>query len=195
MKISIKLLFTCFILIGLVFNMHFGCKREKETVSETNIRNTDWIIIDENYSPRNVIEEFIKRESAEQDSFPVSIKNYGKDPTILKNFSGRRFAKPTEGAIKLFYKDMIDWIIIDLKYKTKTEREVLRTVLYIQTGDGDWIVGDSGSLGKQKQWFLMKKILLLSILAVFLPLSILTNIDTEKNPAIKIKSGLEFMYL
>lgn len=105
----------------------------------------EWVTIDESYTPRNYIEEFIKTDSEEKGIFPVSIRNYGQDPSILRRFRGTHFAKPNEAALNMAYPDLEDWMLIDIKYKNERDQEVQRTVLYVQIG-GHWRVGDSGRL-------------------------------------------------
>jgi hypothetical protein len=106
-----------------------------------------WVEIDENYTPQNYVEEFIKSDSEQKGIFPVSIRNYGKDAAILRRFRGTNFAKPNEAALKLAFPDIEDWMLIDIKYKNEKGQEVLRTVLYVQV-EGNWRVGDSGTLLK-----------------------------------------------
>jgi len=106
-----------------------------------------WIQIDENYTPQNYVEEFIKNDSEQKGIFPVNIRNYGRDNSILRRFRGTNFAKPNEAALKMAFPDLEDWMLIDIKYKNERDQEVLRTVLYVQV-EGNWRVGDSGTLLK-----------------------------------------------
>ena len=134
-----------FILIGLVGAAFIvgtsGCKRGAQA------DDYEWITIDESYTPKNYVEEFIKKDSEEKGIFPVSIKNYGKETSILRRFRGTNFAKPNEAALNMAFPDLEDWMLIDIKYKNEKDKEVLRTVLYVQV-EGNWRVGDSGSLLK-----------------------------------------------
>jgi hypothetical protein len=106
-----------------------------------------WITIDEYYTPQNYVEEFIKNDCEQKGLFPVNIRNYGKDASILRRFRGTNFAKSNEAALKMAFPDLEDWMLIDIKYKNEKNQEVLRTVLYVLT-DGNWRVGDSGALLK-----------------------------------------------
>ncbi len=120
----------------------------------------EWVTIDENYAPKNPVEEFIKNDAAVRDSFPIQIKNYGNDPKILKRFKGTRFAQPTKNILGMFFKDLEDWMIVDLKWTVKSERkgepeeqkeeprkvlEAKRTMLYVYA-EGKWTVADNGTL-------------------------------------------------
>ena len=105
----------------------------------------EWITVDEYFTPRNFVEEFIKNDSAEKGLFPVQIKNYGKNPSILKRFRGTQFAQPTQAQLNMMYRGLEDWMLVDLKFKSKEDKEIVRTILYIQL-DGNWRVGDSGKL-------------------------------------------------
>lgn len=105
----------------------------------------EWTSIDENYVPKNYVEEFIKNDSEQKGIFPVSIRNYGKDASVLRRFRGANFARPNEAALNMAFPGLDDWMLIDIKYKNDKDQEVLRTVLYVEVG-GNWRVGDSGSL-------------------------------------------------
>lgn len=124
---------------AVLFSGPAGCRKE------TTADDYEWVTIDESYTPRNYIEEFIKTDSEEKGIFPVSIRNYGRDPSILRRFRGSQFAKPNEAALNMAYPALDDWMLVDIKYKNEREQEVQRTVLYIQV-DGSWRVGDSGRL-------------------------------------------------
>ncbi len=107
----------------------------------------EWTMIDERYTPANVVEEFIKSDAEQKGIFPVYIRKYGQDPDILKRFRGTNFARPTEAALNLAFRGLQDWLLIDLKYKTENGKDVQRTMLYVEIG-GSWRVGDSGTLLK-----------------------------------------------
>jgi hypothetical protein len=135
-------IFIIILLVGAAFIAgSSGCKRGAKA------DDYEWITIDENYVPKNYVEEFIKNDSEQKGIFPVSIKNYGKDISILRRFRGTNFAKPNEAALNIAFPDLEDWMLIDIKYKNEKDKEVLRTVLYLQV-EGNWRVGDSGSLLK-----------------------------------------------
>lgn len=105
----------------------------------------EWITIDEYYYPQDFIEEFIKNDASEKGMLPVLIRNYERDAKKLRKFRGKNFAGPTETQIKLKYRDLEDWQLIDLKFTNEDGREVQRTILYVQER-GEWKVGDSGNL-------------------------------------------------
>ncbi len=104
-----------------------------------------WITIDEAFQPSNAVEEFIQTDARNRGALPVYIKAYGHDAKVLKKFRGRQFAQPTENVLALFFKGMDDWMIVDIKFKTENEREIVRTMLYVFV-DKQWRVGDSGTL-------------------------------------------------
>ena len=107
----------------------------------------DWTVIDEYYTPRDLVEEYIKNDAETRDIFPVSIINYGDDESVLRRFRGSRFAAPTEAQLRMMFKGMEEWKLIDIKYQDDKEREVKRTVLYVYM-NGAWSVGDGGQLAK-----------------------------------------------
>jgi len=106
-----------------------------------------WLTVDENYQPQNAVEEFLKAEAAQQGMLPEYLKDYGRNVKILGRFRGTKLAGANEAVLEMTFPGLQDWKIIDLKYKTAKEREVLRTMLYVEVG-GQWKVGDSGRLMK-----------------------------------------------
>ena len=106
-----------------------------------------WTTVDAAYVPKNPVEEFIKNDADVRGALPVAIRNYGRDAKVLKKFKGRQFARPTENVLALFFKGLDDWMLVDIKYKTETEREAQRTVLYV-FADKQWKVADTGTLLK-----------------------------------------------
>jgi len=135
-------IFIVVLLVGVAFIAGAsGCRKGSQA------DDYQWITIDESYTPQNFVEEFIKNDSEQKEIFPVNIRNYGKDISILRRFRGTNFAKPNEAALNMAYPDLEDWMLIAIKYKNEKGQEVLRTVLYIQV-EGSWRVGDSGSLLK-----------------------------------------------
>jgi hypothetical protein len=128
-------------LASMVFVAATGCKKGIQAEDHA------WVTIDENYVPQNYIEEFIKNDSEQKGLFPVYIKNYAKDKSILGRFRGANFAKPNEARLNMAFSGLEDWMLVDIKYNNEKNQEVLRTVLYVQI-EGTWRVGDSGSLLK-----------------------------------------------
>jgi hypothetical protein len=107
----------------------------------------EWTTMDENYTPKDSVEEYILNDAEARGTLPVSIINYGDDESVLRRFRGSRFAGPTEAQLKMMFKGMEDWKLIDIKYKDDKDREIIRTVLYIYI-NGEWSVGDGGQLTK-----------------------------------------------
>jgi hypothetical protein len=106
-----------------------------------------WVTVDENYQPANSIEAFIKADAAGKRLLPVYLRNYGRNVSVLKRFRGAHFAKANEAVLEMAYRGMRDWMLVDLKYKNEKEREVQRTILYVEIG-GQWTVADGGNLMK-----------------------------------------------
>jgi len=107
----------------------------------------EWVTIDQNYTPKNYIEEYIKNDSEAKGFFPVYMRNFGRDTSVLNKFKGSNFAGPNEAVLNMTYKGMEDWMLVEIKYKNEKGREVRRTILYVMFG-GTWRVGDSGTLMK-----------------------------------------------
>jgi len=113
--------------------------------SEAGEGDYEWTTMDEYYAPRDLVEDFILKDAAAKDILPVSIRNYGNDKSVLKRFRGSRFAGPTEAQLKMMFKGLEDWKLVDIKYVNEKDREIQRTVLYVSL-HGEWRVGDSGKL-------------------------------------------------
>jgi hypothetical protein len=146
MNKTVRYLIYFLIFGALVVAGYFGYKALKGSV-ESAASSYHWVTIDENYAPQNAVEEFIKNDAAVRGAFPVEIKNYGHNAKILKKFKSRQFAMPSENVLNMFFKNLDDWMLVDIKYKNKKNQEVQRTVLYI-FANKQWTVGDSGSLLK-----------------------------------------------
>jgi len=106
-----------------------------------------WVTVDESYQPRNAVEEFIKADAAARHLFPVYIKDYGRNAEVLKRFRGTGVARANEAVLDMAFRGLQDWMLVDLRYKNEKEREVQRTMLYVEIGS-QWKVGDNGSLMK-----------------------------------------------
>jgi len=131
----------------IVIAGYFAYKTILRGKSSSKPEDFEWVAIDENYAPQNYIEEFIKNDAAQKGIFPVYIRSYGRDAGVLKRFLGTNFARPTEAQLNMMYKGLEDWMLLDLKYEDEKDREVQRTLLYVQF-KGAWQVGDSGKLLK-----------------------------------------------
>jgi hypothetical protein len=106
-----------------------------------------WVTVDENYRPANAVEEFVKADARQKGLLPVQLRNFGRNTAVLKKFRGSRFAGANEAVLEMAYRGLQDWMIIDLRYKDEKQREINRTMLYVQMA-GQWTVGDSGRLMK-----------------------------------------------
>ena len=105
----------------------------------------DWVMMDESYIPKNDVETFIKTDAENRGALPLYIRNHGSDKQALSLFKGRQYAGPSPNALEMLNQGLDDWMLVDIKYKTENEREVIRTVLYLSIR-GVWKVGDSGTL-------------------------------------------------
>lgn len=106
-----------------------------------------WLTVDESYQPRNAVEEFLKADAAQKGLLPVYIKNYGRNADVLKRFRGTNIAGANEAVLDMAFRGLQDWMLVDLRYKNEKERDVQRTMLYVEIG-GQWKVGDNGRLMK-----------------------------------------------
>ena len=106
-----------------------------------------WVTVDASYQPLNPVEEFLKADAARQGLLPAYIKDYGRNAKVLKKFRGTKLAGANEAVLEVTFPGVQDWMLVDLRYKTDKDRDVQRTMLYVQVG-GQWKVGDSGRLMK-----------------------------------------------
>jgi len=137
---SLLVVFCLFFIFGSP-----GCNKNIQSEEGGESMAAEWVTIDEFYIPLDYIEEFIKADSEEKGLLPVQIKNYGSNTDVLRKFKGTNFAGPTEAQLNMMYDGLGEWKIIDIKYKNEKDREIQRTILYVYV-NGDWMVGDSGSL-------------------------------------------------
>ena len=143
----VKILLIFLIVDVVVIGGYFGYRAlagKKETAPSAAY---DWIQIDESYHPKDYIEEFIKNDAQEKGSLPVLLKNYGRDTKVLKKFRGKNFAGAGESQLKLQYRDLADWQLIEIKFTAESGRETQRAVLYVQE-NGQWKVGDKGIISQ-----------------------------------------------
>lgn len=104
-----------------------------------------WVTMDEAYVPKNDVETFIKKDAENRGAFPVHIRSYGSEAKILGMFKGKRYAKPGVKTLEMLNQGLDGWMIVDIRYQSENEREVIRTVLYLLV-KGVWVVGDTGTL-------------------------------------------------
>jgi hypothetical protein len=130
---------------ALVAGAYFGYRALSKGGGAASLEDVPWVTVDEAYQPANEVEAFIKTDAENRGALPVYIRNFGADEKVLKRFRGRELAKPTENVLNLFFKGMADWMVVDIKYKSENDRDVVRTVLYVLQNK-QWRVGDSGSL-------------------------------------------------
>jgi hypothetical protein len=100
-----------------------------------------WTKIDQDYKAKHPVEKYIKEGAESRNEFPVFIKNYGKDPSMLKKFEGSYFTYPTEEMVNSKYGE--EWIIMDIKYKRKDGKEIYRRFLCAKSKNG-WFPADFG---------------------------------------------------
>ena len=130
------------LLVGYFLYTSFFLKAKPKYAQEY-----DWIVIDEYYTPRDLVEDFIKQDAIAKGNLPVNIINYGDDQSVLRRFRGKRFASPSEAQLRMMFNGLEEWKLVDIQYKTEKEQEIQRTVLYVYL-NGEWSVGDSGELTK-----------------------------------------------
>jgi hypothetical protein len=131
------------LLVGYFLYTSFFLKAKPKYAQEF-----EWTVIDEYYTPQDLVEDFIKQDAIARNNLPINIINYGDDRSVLRRFRGKRFAGPSEAQLSMMFSGMEEWKLVEIMYKTEKDQEVKRTVLYIYV-NGEWIVGDSGELSKR----------------------------------------------
>ncbi len=139
----VKILIIFLVADIVVIGGYFGFKALSGGGKDSPASTYEWQRIDENYSPQDYIEEFIKSDAEERGMLPVLLRNYGQDLKVLKRFRGKNFAGPGETQLKLRFRDLEDWQLVEIKYTAENGRETQRAILYVMEG-GDWTVGDNG---------------------------------------------------
>lgn len=134
-------------MIGVLVIGYFIYKSFVLSPSPKYAQEYEWTVIDEYYTPKDLVEDFIMRDAITRGNLPINIINYGDDPSVLRRFRGKRFAGPTEAQLSMMFSGLEEWKLVDIMYKTEKDQEVQRTVLYVYV-NGEWTVGDSGQLAK-----------------------------------------------
>lgn len=146
MNKTLKILIIFLAVDAIAVGAYFGLR----AMSAGGARPQDeyaWVTVDEGYAPTNSIEQFIKEDAAGKGMLPVYLRNYGRNAAILKKFQGANFAGANEAVLEMAFRGLQDWMLVDLKYRDGKERDIARTMLYIEL-DGKWRVADSGRLMK-----------------------------------------------
>jgi len=113
-KTLLIFLITGIVVIGGYFSYKALSKGEPHA-EETDY---EWVTIDEHFTPGNHVEEFIKNDSSQKGLFPVSMKNYGKNTSILGKFAGKNFAGPNEAQLNMMYNGLEDWLDLNPQGKS-----------------------------------------------------------------------------
>jgi hypothetical protein len=143
----VKILVIFLVIDAVVIGGYFGYKALTTEKSDTVEDSSEWVLVDEYYQPKDYIEGFIKDDAEQRGILPIHIRNYGKDKKALKKFRGKNFARPGETQLKLKYRDMEDWKLVEIKFTGDSGREGQRAVLYVYE-DGEWKVGDNGVISQ-----------------------------------------------
>jgi len=141
---AVKVLILFLIFDALVIGAYFGFKALKGGGGSV-LDAYAWVTIDEAYVPKNEVEAFIQTDAENRGALPVYIKNYGANAKVLGRFKGKQYAQPGVNVLNMLNRGLDDWMIVEIKYQTETEREVIRTLLYLYI-QKQWKVGDTGTL-------------------------------------------------
>ncbi len=147
MNRTVKVLMIFLAIDAVIAAVYFGTKARSPGSGGSPMEAYEWKTMDESYQPMDYVEQFIKDDASAKGLFPVQIRNYGRNVSVLKRFRGKNFARSSESNLNLAFPGLDDWTLIDVKYKNEKEMEVARTILYVSIKN-EWRVGDSGSLMK-----------------------------------------------
>jgi len=145
MSKTMKGLILFLVFDAVVIAAYFGYRALRSKGGAGTDSSAEWVMMDESYVPKNDVEMFIKTDAEKRGALPLYIRNYGANKRALGQFKGRQYAGPSLKTLEMLNPGLDDWMIVDIRYKTETERELIRTVLYLSIG-GVWKVGDSGTL-------------------------------------------------
>jgi len=142
--------FIKYLLIFLLFDIvmivgYLSLKSLSSRSQATQESELGWTVIDEYYSPKNFIEGFIRDDAESRGLLPVSIRNFGASEKHLKKFRGKNFAGPKKAELVMMFRDMEEWMLVEIKYKDDRQHEIKRTNLYILIKE-EWRLGDTGTL-------------------------------------------------
>jgi hypothetical protein len=143
-----RILIVFVIMVVVLLAGYFIYKSFFLSPSPKYAQDYEWTVIDEYYTPRDLVEDYIMKDAMARGNLPINIINYGDDPSVLRRFRGKRFAGPTEAQLSMMFSGLEEWKIVDIMYKTEKDQEIQRTVLYVLM-NGEWSVGDSGRLAER----------------------------------------------
>jgi len=143
-----KILIVLIIMVVVLLGGYFIYKSFLLSPSPKYAQEYEWTVVDEFYTPKDQVEDYIVKDAMARGNLPINIINYGEDPSVLRRFRGKRFAGPTEAQLLMMFSGLEEWKLVDINYKTEKDQEVKRTVLYVLV-NGEWTVGDSGQLAER----------------------------------------------
>ena len=141
-----KIILIIIVIDVVIIAGYFGL-RALSSGEDVSPNDFEWVMIDENYSPSNLVEQFIQVDAIQKGTLPIYLRNYDQNETVLRKFRGSRFAGPKRAELNMMFPGLEDWLLVDIRYKVRQprEREVTRAVLYVMV-KGEWMVGDSGQI-------------------------------------------------
>jgi len=143
-----KILIVLIIMVVVLLGGYFIYKSFLLSPSPKYAQEYEWTVVDEFYTPKDQVEDYIVKDAMARGNLPINIINYGEDPSVLRRFRGKRFAGPTKAQLLMMFSGLEEWKLVDINYKTEKDQEVKRTVLYVLV-NGEWTVGDSGQLAER----------------------------------------------
>ena len=145
MNKTLRILVLVLVLAAVIVAAYLAVKMLGGRARHEPAEAYEWLTVDEDYVPRNSIEEFILADADQKGLLPIYLRNYGRNPAVLRKFRGARFVGANESVLQMSFQGLDDWMLVDLKYQNEQGRDIQRTILYVEVR-GQWQVGDSGRL-------------------------------------------------
>ncbi|MDH4198623.1 MAG: hypothetical protein OEW05_14505 [Candidatus Aminicenantes bacterium] len=147
MSRAVKIILVFLLVDAVAVGIYFGVKSLGRGSGPSAADTYEWQTIDAAYTPQDTIEAFIKDDAEKKGAFPVSLRNFGRNEDVLKQFQGSEFARPKAAVLSMLFPGLDDWKLVELRYTGEKGREVRQTILYVMV-NGTWRVADRGQLLK-----------------------------------------------
>jgi hypothetical protein len=145
MNKTVRILLIFLAVDAVVVGAYFGVKALGSGRGADEAAGVEWVTLSASTQPVTELEQFIKTDYEEKGLLPLQIRDYGRNPAVLKKFRGAKMAGGGESVLEMQFKGLEDWALVEIWFKGEEGREIRRAILYVLT-DNAWKAGDSGRL-------------------------------------------------
>jgi hypothetical protein len=145
MSKPLRMLFIFLLIDAVAVGVYFLAKGSGSGPGADPTKDFVWTTMDAYYQPATELEQSIKTDYEEKGLLPFQFRNYGRKAAVLKKFRGSKLVGAGVPVLEMTFKGLEDWAVVDIWIKGENNREIRRTVLYIQR-ENVWNVADSGRL-------------------------------------------------